>query len=37
MLATAGLEPGLLDRTGDDLSGGEAQRACLARALDLST
>jgi putative ABC transport system ATP-binding protein len=33
MLATAGLEPGLLDRTGDDLSGGEAQRACLARAL----
>jgi len=27
------LETSLLDRIGDDLSGGEAQRACLARAL----
>ncbi len=33
VMATAELDPGLLDRTGDDLSGGEAQRACLARTL----
>ncbi len=32
-LRRADLEPEFLDRTGDDLSGGEAQRACLARAL----
>jgi putative ABC transport system ATP-binding protein len=33
MLATAELDPGFLNRTGDNLSGGEAQRVCLARAL----
>jgi putative ABC transport system ATP-binding protein len=33
MLATAELAREFLDRTGDDLSGGEAQRVCLARAL----
>lgn len=33
VLARVGLPPGWLDRAGDDLSGGEAQRACLARAL----
>lgn len=32
-LERAGLDPGFLGRTGDDLSGGEAQRACLARTL----
>jgi len=32
-LERAGLDAGFLDRTGDDLSGGEAQRACLARTL----
>jgi putative ABC transport system ATP-binding protein len=32
-LARAGLDASFLDRTGDDLSGGEAQRACLARTL----
>jgi putative ABC transport system ATP-binding protein len=33
VLTQAGLDPAFLDRTGDDLSGGEAQRACIARAL----
>ncbi|MDX2344322.1 MAG: ATP-binding cassette domain-containing protein [Acidimicrobiia bacterium] len=32
-LANAELGPGFLDRIGDDLSGGEAQRVCLARTL----
>ncbi|MDH3731684.1 MAG: phosphate ABC transporter ATP-binding protein [Acidimicrobiia bacterium] len=32
-LQRAELEPSFLDRTGDDLSGGEAQRACVARTL----
>ncbi len=32
-LARVGLPPEWLDRAGDDLSGGEAQRACLARTL----
>ncbi len=32
-LARAGLEGRFLDRTGDTLSGGEAQRVCLARTL----
>lgn len=32
-LARAELAPSFLDRIGDDLSGGEAQRACLARSL----
>ena len=32
-LHRAGLDRSFLDRTGDDLSGGEAQRACLARTL----
>lgn len=32
-LERAGLPPSFLDRRGDDLSGGEAQRACLARTL----
>ncbi len=32
-LDQAGLDPSFLDRTGDDLSGGEAQRVCLARTL----
>lgn len=32
-LEAAGLAPGFLDRDGRDLSGGEAQRACLARTL----
>jgi putative ABC transport system ATP-binding protein len=32
-LERAGLDGSFLDRTGDDLSGGEAQRACLARTL----
>lgn len=32
-LRRAELEPSFLGRTGDDLSGGEAQRACVARAL----
>ena len=32
-LAQAGLDHGFLDRRADDLSGGEAQRACLARTL----
>jgi putative ABC transport system ATP-binding protein len=32
-LHQADLETGFLDRIGDDLSGGEAQRVCLARAL----
>jgi putative ABC transport system ATP-binding protein len=30
-LALVGLPTSFLDRTGDDLSGGEAQRACIAR------
>ena len=33
MLARVGLEPTMLDRVGDELSGGEAQRMCIARAL----
>lgn len=33
VLEQVGLDPAFLDRTGDDLSGGEAQRACIARAL----
>ncbi len=33
VLERAGLDAGFLERTGDDLSGGEAQRACLARTL----
>lgn len=32
-LARAGLDPGFLDRAGDGLSGGEAQRVCVARTL----
>ena len=32
-LAAVGLDAAFLDRIGDDLSGGEAQRACLARTL----
>jgi putative ABC transport system ATP-binding protein len=32
-LAQVELDAGFLDRIGDDLSGGEAQRVCLARAL----
>jgi len=32
-LARAGLDEGFLDRPADDLSGGELQRMCLARAL----
>jgi putative ABC transport system ATP-binding protein len=32
-LAAAGLRPQVLDQLADDLSGGEAQRLCLARAL----
>jgi UDP-glucose/iron transport system ATP-binding protein len=32
-LDAAGLDPGLLDRVADNLSGGEAQRLCLARTL----
>jgi putative ABC transport system ATP-binding protein len=32
-LEGAGLDPGFLDRSADDLSGGEAQRMCLARTL----
>jgi putative ABC transport system ATP-binding protein len=32
-LERVGLPPSFLDRTGDDLSGGEAQRACIARTL----
>jgi putative ABC transport system ATP-binding protein len=32
-LERAGLDGAFLDRTGDDLSGGEAQRVCLARTL----
>ncbi|MGE3619245.1 MAG: phosphate ABC transporter ATP-binding protein [Acidimicrobiia bacterium] len=33
LLARVGLDPDLADRTADTLSGGEAQRLCLARAL----
>ncbi len=33
VLADVELEPAFLDRIGDDLSGGEAQRVCLARTL----
>lgn len=33
ILISVELAPDFLDRIGDDLSGGEAQRACLARAL----
>ncbi len=33
VLDRVSLDRGFLDRTGDDLSGGEAQRACIARAL----
>lgn len=32
-LARVGLDPALLDRQADDLSGGEAQRMCIARTL----
>jgi UDP-glucose/iron transport system ATP-binding protein len=32
-LGSAGLAPAFLDRSADDLSGGEAQRMCLARTL----
>lgn len=32
-LSDAGLDPGYLDRSADQLSGGEAQRMCLARTL----
>lgn len=33
LLDRTGLDPDLLDRTADNLSGGEAQRMCIARAL----
>ncbi len=33
VMEAVGLPPGLLDRTADALSGGEAQRMCIARAL----
>lgn len=33
ILQTAGLDAGFLDRVADELSGGEAQRLCLARTL----
>jgi putative ABC transport system ATP-binding protein len=33
VLARVGLDPGLADRRADDLSGGEAQRMCMARTL----
>lgn len=33
VLERVGLDPGLLDRRADDLSGGEAQRLCIARTL----
>lgn len=33
VLSRVGLEPGLLDRSARDLSGGEAQRMCFARAM----
>jgi putative ABC transport system ATP-binding protein len=33
LLAQVGLSASFLDRVGDDLSGGEAQRVCIARAL----
>ncbi|MGZ4718609.1 MAG: ATP-binding cassette domain-containing protein, partial [Acidimicrobiales bacterium] len=33
VLERVSLDRGFLERTGDDLSGGEAQRACIARAL----
>lgn len=33
VLDAAGLRPAMIDRVADDLSGGEAQRACLARTL----
>jgi putative ABC transport system ATP-binding protein len=33
VLERVGLDPALLDRTADDLSGGEAQRVCIARTL----
>ncbi len=33
VLQRVGLEPSLVDRQADDLSGGEAQRLCIARAL----
>lgn len=33
VLARCGLDPGLLDRDAGDLSGGEAQRVCIARTL----
>ena len=32
-LRRVGLDPAILDRVGDDLSGGEAQRMCIARSL----
>lgn len=32
-LTQVDIDPGFLDRVGDELSGGEAQRVCLARAL----
>lgn len=32
-LGLCGLDPSFMDRTADDLSGGEAQRACIARTL----
>jgi putative ABC transport system ATP-binding protein len=33
VLRAAGLDPAMVDRVADDLSGGEAQRVCLARTL----
>ncbi len=33
VLERVGLDPSFLDRTADDLSGGEAQRVCIARTL----
>lgn len=36
LLTRTGLDPAFLDRASDTLSGGEAQRVCLARALTVS-